>query len=83
MRTVDHLIEASQVARRASTGKRMIEIVLTELGLVVRGRTMVGARRASHSIDLPWSEFTGSEHLLANCVRLVADRLVEAERVGP
>lgn len=83
MRTIDHLIEAAMVARRASTGKRTIEIVLSEIGIVARGWTFVGALKATADIELPWSEFDGGPHLLVNAVRLVADRLVERERTGP
>jgi hypothetical protein len=83
MRTIDHLIEASQVARRASTTHRDIEIVLSEVGLVIRGKTRVGARAVAHSDELRWSEFDHSPHLLANGVRLIADRLAAAERSGP
>lgn len=83
---LDALAAAAAAARRASSNDRDVEIVLTEEGFVVRGRTIVnrgadsGERRAGLSATLDWPEFEGNPTLLENSVNLVVDRLQRTER---
>lgn len=70
---MQHLMAAAAEARRASSGERVVEIVITEDGLIVRGRGKSrGLIPISSTCDLDWSTFDHSPHLLLNSVRLVA-----------
>lgn len=70
------LIEGATAARRASHSGRAIEIVITEIGLIVRGTC--GNTRRTHSLELDWPEFDASPALLGNSVALVAHELERA-----
>ncbi len=80
------MMEAATLARRASVGKplqgeRDIEIVLTEIGIVVRGSAIDGSGKRWSSIDIDWPEFDMTPDLLPNAVRLVNDRLPGAVKL--
>ncbi|ALC12525.1 hypothetical protein [Sphingopyxis sp. 113P3] len=73
-----NLRAAARLAREASQGRRTIELVLTEEGLLVRGWTVVDPefkRRASR--DVPWPELSSPADLASNAVELV-DRELSA-----
>lgn len=73
---IDHLIRAAREAREQSSGERIIDIVVTELGFIVRGRGKSrGLVPIQHSVDLPWSQFDQSPELLTNAVRLTGREL--------
>lgn len=65
---IEAMMEAGRLARQASGDNRVVEVFITELGLIVAGRD--GQR--AYSTDLGWPEFERHPALLANSVRLVA-----------
>jgi len=76
--TTANLRAAARLAREASQGRRTIELVLTEEGLLVRGWTVVDPefkRRASRGV--PWPELSSPADLASNAVILV-DRELSA-----
>jgi hypothetical protein len=76
------LQRAARTARKASTGEKLVDIVLTEEGFVIRGtvQTRRGDRR--YSLDLAWPEFDARPDLLVNSVVLVERELGRLERQG-
>lgn len=75
-----NLRAAARLAREASQGRRTIELVVTEEGVVARGWTMTGTlydRRRSASRDVTWPELSSPADLASNAVILV-DRELSA-----
>ena len=73
------LIEGARLARVHSTGDRVIDIVVTEIGLIVRGRgTAGGLRSLTHSCEVAWCDFDANKPLLFEAVRRIA-RVLEGE----
>lgn len=85
MAPMQQLLAAAKLAREASQGRRMIEIVVTEIGVVVRGRTLLGTGAVAPatdrwaSLDVPWDEVGINPDLLPNAVVLVDRKLSAAE----
>lgn len=77
---ISAMIEAAMAARRASIGGRDIEIVVTELGLVVRGILITDRQSFVASNEVEWEEFEIRPHLLVNSVNLVLDKLIKPQR---
>ena len=78
--TTANLKAAARLAREASRGRRTIEIVVTEEGVVVRGWTVVDPEfkhRATR--DVTWAELSAAEDLASNAVALVDRRLSAME----
>lgn len=74
------LIDAAELARKASGDKRLISIYLTELGFAVSGRSNRGGDRTiAMSGECNWQEMVNNPAVLANCVRLVDQRMSAAE----
>ena len=70
------LISGARTARQVSGGSRVVELVVTEVGLIVRGRMLSnGGLPVSHSIALDWPELDANPALPGNAVRLVAQEL--------
>lgn len=80
------LIAGAAAARRASTQDRVVEIAVTEVGLVVRGHSTInrgadsGERRIGASGEIGWDEMEFNPALLENAVNLVVDQLQRTER---
>lgn len=73
----NHLTAAARLAREASQGRRTIEIVVTELGIVVRGWTDGVDQMRPVSRDVDWPEMSSPADLASNAVMLV-DRELSA-----
>ena len=70
---MDKLIEGAKAAREASVDGMDIEIVLTELGMIVRGKRRHGGRDYSRTHEVVWREFDMAiPNLLSNAVALVS-----------
>lgn len=70
---IEKLIEGAKAAREASVDSCDIEIVVTELGLVIRGKRVVGFRTFAESRDMTWKELDqGVPNLMSNAVALVS-----------
>lgn len=75
-----NLRAAARLACEASQGRRTIELVVTEEGLLVRGWTVVDPefkRRASR--DVSWPELSSPADLASNAVVLVDRELSAVE----
>lgn len=73
---MQNLIAAAKLAREASQGRRFIEIVVTETGLRVTGRTKVEEQQYGAEIEVPWSELDrASIDMASQAVELVDRRL--------
>lgn len=83
MRTIDHLIEAAQVAKRAFRPMRAIEILITDAGFMVRGKTLVAGEPAVSNVEYPWPKFQHRPEGLVEAVRRVDDALAKAEGGEP
>lgn len=73
-----HLQAAARLAREASQGRRTIELVVTEEGVIARGWTVVDPdfkHRASREVT--WPELSSPADLASNAVMLV-DRELSA-----
>lgn len=77
--TNNHLKAAARLAREASRGRRTIEIVVTEIGVIVRGWTVVREQMTTVSHDVEWAELSAAEDLASNAVCLVDRRLSAME----
>lgn len=77
--TTANLKAAARLAREASRGRRTIEIVVTEDGVVVRGWTVVGGEdhTRGQSRTVGWPELSSPADLASNAVMLV-DRELSA-----
>ena len=73
----ENLIAAARLAREASQGRRSIEIMVTEIGIIVRGSTTIGDRQRNASRDVEWPELSSPADLASNAVILV-DRELSA-----
>lgn len=76
-----NLRAAARLAREASQGRRTIELVVTEEGVVARGWTLSGqgdeARHHRASREVAWPELSSPADLASNAVMLV-DRELSA-----
>lgn len=79
---IDVLRRAARTARIASTGEKLVDIVLTEEGFIVRGRVATRKGERRHSLDLAWPEFDSRPDLLVNSVVLVSREVDRLERQG-
>lgn len=91
---IDHMREAARLARQAgyerhrSQGapalgdliERLVVVMITEQGWVVRGTSTMDGYKAVKSIEVDWPEFDGAPHLLPNAVNLVVRSLEQSER---
>lgn len=81
--SVGAMIDAAKLAREATVKEgaieRDVEIIVTELGFVVRGMVKIGPSWAHQSQQLDWAEFLTNPALLANSVRLVEQALIGRE----
>ncbi|HMN54187.1 MAG TPA: hypothetical protein PKC32_08355 [Sphingopyxis sp.] len=77
-----NLKAAARLAREASRGRRTIEIVVTEIGVIVRGWTAIGGHRAAQACDVTWAELSAAEDLASNAVVMVDRRLSAMEGAG-
>lgn len=79
---ISAMMNAAKLARHASSidGKRLIEVLITEEGWVVRGRSIGKAETVGSAIEVDWPEFDRNTALLANAVSLVDRSLAERER---
>lgn len=75
--TLPNLRAAARLAREASQGRRTIEIVVTEEGLVVRGWTDGVGQMTPSSREVSWPELSSPTDLASNAVVLV-DRELSA-----
>lgn len=75
--SVANLRAAARLAREASQGRRTVEIVVTEIGIIVRGSTTIGDRQRNASRDVEWPELSSPADLASNAVMLV-DRELSA-----
>lgn len=73
----ENLIAAARLAREASQGRRTIEIMVTEIGIIVRGSTTIGDLQRKASRDVEWPELSSPADLASNAVILV-DRELSA-----
>lgn len=80
--TSANLKAAARLAREASQGRRTIEIVVTEIGVIVRGWTAIGGHRSAPSCDVTWAELSAAEDLASNAVVMVDRRLSAMEGAG-
>lgn len=69
--SITTLMEAATLAQQHSVAGRVIYIAAVPEGMIVSGSK--DGRAAA--IDIGWPELDGNPALLANAVRLVADRL--------
>lgn len=74
--SVANLRAAARLAREASQGRRTVEIVVTEIGVIVRGSTTI-APDARPTQLVPWPELSSPADLASNAVMLV-DRELSA-----
>ena len=76
------LQSAACAARTASSvlnSDRVVEIVLTEDGLIIRGRDASRPPRVfRHAVEVDWREFAGHQDRPRNAVALVTDALDRA-----
>lgn len=72
-----NLRAAARLAREASQGRRTIDLVVTEVGVIVRGSTTIGDRKRHASRDVDWPELSSPADLASNAVILV-DRELSA-----
>ncbi|MGV7119617.1 hypothetical protein [Sphingopyxis sp. 550A] len=79
--TTANLKAAARLAREASRGRRTIEIVVTEIGVIVRGWTVVREQMTAASHEVPWRELSAAEDLASNAVVMVDRRLSAMEGV--
>lgn len=77
--TTANLKAAARLAREASQGRRTIEIVVTEIGVIVRGWTEIGGHRSARYHEVSWAELSAAEDLASNAVALVDRRLSAME----
>lgn len=77
--TTANLKAAARLAREASRGRRTIEIIVTEIGVIVRGWASVGGQTATATHEVPWRELSAAEDLASNAVALVDRRLSAME----
>lgn len=82
--TTANLKAAARLAREASQGRRTIEIVVTEVGVIVRGWTVVGGDQHTlgKSREVTWPELTSPADLASNAVMLVDKELSAMEGVA-
>lgn len=81
--TTANLKAAARLAREASQGRRTIEIVVTEIGVIVRGWIAIaGGHRSAPSYDVTWAELSAAEDLASNAVVMVDRRLSAMEGVA-
>lgn len=71
-----NLIAAARLAREASQGRRTIEMMVTEIGVIVRGSTTIAPERRPSQL-VPWPELSSPADLASNAVMLV-DRELSA-----
>lgn len=81
--STEDLVEAARLARLASdtAHERTIEVIITEIGFVVRGSSLDSSGRRWKSLEVPIDAYDKYPHLLANAVRLVNDRLPNAVKL--
>lgn len=77
--TTANLKAAARLAREASRGRRTIEIVVTEIGVIVRGWTVVREQMTAAYHEVPWRELSAAEDLASNAVVMVDRRLSAME----
>ena len=77
--TLANLRAAASLSREASQGRRTIELVVTETGLIVRGWTVVGGVEHARgpAREVAWPELSSPADLASNAVMLV-DRELSA-----
>lgn len=81
--SIQNLKAAARLAREASQGRRTIEIVVTEEGVIVRGWTDIGPDcKHCASRDLDWYDLTNPIDLASNAVILVDRELSAREGVA-
>jgi hypothetical protein len=74
------LIEAAKLAREATPvhdTRRVVEVLITEEGLIIRGRYSDARHAFGASEEVRWSELEGQPRLAGNAVRLVVRRIEE------
>lgn len=77
---ITNLIKAARLARQATPihdNRRVVEVLITEVGLVVRGRYSDARHAFSASHEVPWPDLNGQPRLAENAVNLVVRRLEE------
>lgn len=77
-----HLQAAARLAREASQGRRTIELVVTEEGVVVRGWTNIDGREARAHLDASWRDIDASADLASSVVMFVDRELSAMEGRG-
>lgn len=75
--SIANLRAAARLAREASQGRRTIELVVTEDGVVVRGRVVIGRATGHAGREVSWPELSSDLDLASNAVVLV-DRELSA-----
>lgn len=76
--THQNLTAAARLAREASQGRRTIEIVVTEEGVLVRGRTVVDDRQGNASHIIGWRELSQAVIDIASDAVVLVDRELSA-----
>lgn len=74
-----NLRAAARLAREASQGRRTIELVVTESGIVARGRTSAILHAAPVAQLVAWPELSSPADLASNAVMLVDKELSAME----
>lgn len=72
-----HLTAAARLAREASQGRRTIEVVVTEEGVIARGWTDGVDQSRPVSREVAWHELSSPADMASNAVVLV-DRELSA-----
>lgn len=75
---MDQLIAAARQARVESSGERLIDIVIVEEGLIVRGLARRPTGTVTHTVAIDWPEMESPAPIVLNAVRLIA-RLLSHE----
>jgi hypothetical protein len=74
----NHLTAAARLAREASQGRRTIEIVVTEGGVLVRGRTVIDDRQGNAWHVVGWQELSQAVVDVASDAVMAVDRELSA-----
>lgn len=79
------MMNAAEAARKGTDllgNSKMIEILITEIGIVVRGQCRRGDFEWRASNELAWREFFSRPQMLVDSVRLTDRRLIAALESG-
>ena len=79
------LMDAARSAREASSvldDSRTVEIVITEIGLVVRGRAKADDRAYAASFEVRWEELQARPSMATFAVGRVVDALAASTKGG-